>query len=78
MTGAHLLHVNEQRLLVVLPLNGQLRGVWKLITGQLHCHLEAVGVKVTEVIHTCGKDIVRFKFSSLLLLQRSWAVLIQN
>lgn len=51
--NADLLHVNQQRLLVVLPLDGKLTGMRKLITGQLHRHLKAVGVQVTEVIHTC-------------------------
>lgn len=51
----YLLHVNQQRLLIVLPLNGEFTNMRKLITGQLHCHLEAVGVQVTEVVHTCRK-----------------------
>lgn len=51
-----LFHINQQRLLVVFPLNGKLADVRKLIAGQLHRHLEAVSVKVTEVIHTCRKD----------------------
>lgn len=51
---ADLLHVNQQGLLVVLPLDGKLAGVRELVTGQLHRHLEAVGVKVAEVIHACG------------------------
>lgn len=50
-----LLHVNQQRLLVVLPLGGKLAGVRELVTGQFHCHLEAVGVHVAEVIHACGR-----------------------
>lgn len=52
----YLLHVNEQRLLVVLPLNWKFTGMRELIAGQLHRHLKAVGVQVTEVIHTCRKD----------------------
>lgn len=52
-----LLHVNQQRLLVVLPLDGELTDMRELITGQLHRHLKAVGVHVTEVIHTCRKNI---------------------
>lgn len=51
----YLLHINQQRLLVVLPLDGKFTGVREFITGQLHRHLEAVGVQVTEVIHTCEK-----------------------
>ncbi len=51
-----LLHVHQQRLLVVLPLDGKLAGMRELITGQLHRHLKAVGVQVTEVIHTCRGD----------------------
>lgn len=51
----YLLHVNQQRLLVVLPLDGKFTGMRELITGQLHCDLEAVSVQVTEVIHTCRK-----------------------
>lgn len=49
-----LLHVHQQRLLVVLPLHRKLAGVGELIAGQLHRHLEAVGVQVAEVVHTCG------------------------
>lgn len=49
-----LLHVHQQGLLVVLPLDGQLAGVRELVTGQLHRHLEAVGVQVAEVVHACG------------------------
>lgn len=52
----YLLHVNQQRLLIVLPLDGEFTNMRKLITRQLHCHLEAVGVQVTEVVHTCRKD----------------------
>lgn len=51
----HLLHVDQQRLLVVLPLDRKFTGMGELITGQLHRHLEAVGVQVTKVIHTCRK-----------------------
>lgn len=51
----YLLHVNQQRLLIVLPLDGEFTNMRKLITGQLHGHLEAVGVQVTEVVHTCRK-----------------------
>lgn len=53
-----LLHVNQQGLLVVLPLDGKLTGMRELVTGQLHRHLKAVGVQVTEVVHTCGKDAI--------------------
>lgn len=52
--GTDLLHVNQQRLLVVLPLDGKLAGVRELVTGQLHRHLKAVVVQVTEVVHACG------------------------
>lgn len=50
-----LLHVHQQRLLVVLPLHRKLAGVGELIAGQLHRHFEAVGVQVAEVIHTCSE-----------------------
>lgn len=46
-----LLHVDQQRLFVVLPLGWKLAGVRKFITRQLHRHFKAVGVKVAEVIH---------------------------
>lgn len=52
---ADLLHVDQQRLPVVLPLDGKLAGVRKLIAGQLHRHLEAVGVQVAEIVHACEK-----------------------
>lgn len=48
----HLLHVKQQRFPVVFPLNRELAGMRELVTGQLHCHLEAVSVQVAEVIHT--------------------------
>lgn len=53
-TQTDLLHVDQQGLLVVLPLDGELAGVGELVTGQLHRHLEAVGVLVAEVVHACG------------------------
>lgn len=46
-----LLHEEEERLFVVLPLDGKLAGVRKLVAGKLHRHLEAIGVQVAEVIH---------------------------
>lgn len=52
-----LLHVDEQRLLVVLPLDGKLADVRELVAGQLHRHLEAVVVQVAEVVHTCREDV---------------------
>lgn len=52
---ADLLHVDQQRLPVVLPLDGKLAGVRKLIAGQLHRHLETVGVQVAEIVHACEK-----------------------
>lgn len=48
-----LLHVDQQRLPVVLPLPQKLAGVRELVAGELHRHLEAVGVQVAEVVHTC-------------------------
>lgn len=50
-----LLHVDQQRLPVVLPLDGKLAGMRKLVAGQLHRYLEAVCVQVAEIIHTCRK-----------------------
>lgn len=55
-TGADLFHINQQRLLVILPLDGKLADVWELIAGKLHGDFKAVGVQVTEVIHTCRED----------------------
>lgn len=63
-----LLHVNQQRLLVVLPLDGKLTGMRELVTGQLHGHLEAVGVHITEVIHTCRKDKEQRTYERYLLV----------
>lgn len=56
-----LLHVNQQRLSVVLPLDGKLAGVREFITGQLHRHLETVGVQVAEIIHACETEMLIFK-----------------
>lgn len=64
-----LLHVNQQGLLVVLPLDGKLTGMRELVTWQLHRHLKAVGVQVTEVIHTCGKEEADLK---AIFLTQKW------
>lgn len=47
----HLLHVEHKRLPVVFPLNGELTGMRKLVTGQLHRHLKAVSVQVAKIVH---------------------------
>lgn len=47
-----LLHVHQERLFVVLPLDRKLTGMWELITGQFYSYFETIRVKVTEVIHT--------------------------
>lgn len=60
-----LLHVNQQRLLVVLPLDGKLTGMRELVTRQLHRHLKAVGVQVTEVIHTWGGMSFKWEFTCI-------------
>lgn len=49
----HLLHEGEQRLLVVLPLLLQLTLMGEFVTAQVNGELQAVGVQVAEVIHTC-------------------------
>lgn len=49
----HLLHVEQQRLAVVLPLGWQLGDVGEFVTRQLHRDLEAVGVQIAEVIYAC-------------------------
>lgn len=46
-----LLQVGEEGLSVVLPLPGQLVLMGKLVTGQFHSDLKAVGVQVAEVVH---------------------------
>lgn len=57
-----LLHINQQRLSVVLPLDRKLAGVRKFITGQLDGHLKTVGVQVAEIIHTCKTDKQKLLF----------------
>lgn len=39
-----LLHVDQQRFFVVLPLLWKFTGMRKLITGQLHSYVKAVGM----------------------------------
>lgn len=51
--STHLLHEGEQRLLIVLPLLLQLTLMGELVTAQVNGELQAVGVQVAEVIHTC-------------------------
>lgn len=52
-----LLHVQQERLFVVVPLDRKLTGMWELITGQFYSYFETIRVKVTEVIHTCKAKI---------------------
>lgn len=66
--NADLLHVDQQRLSVVVPLHRELAGMRELITGQLHGHLKTVGVKVAEIVHTYRRQTFTSVFSCLLLI----------
>lgn len=52
--GRYLLHEHDQGLPVVLPLLRQLALVRELVAAHVDGQLEAVGVKVAEVVETCG------------------------
>lgn len=51
-TCSHKLHECEQGLVVFVPADEEVLFWGEFITAQLHGHLEAVGVKVVEVLHT--------------------------
>lgn len=53
-SGSYLFHETQQRLAVVLPLQRQLALMRELVAAQEDGELEAVGVQVAEVVHTCA------------------------
>lgn len=64
---SYLLDEGQQRLLVVLPLERKFTFMGKLVAAQEDGQLEAVGVQVAEVVHTCrGSPQVRKRFTALL------------
>lgn len=52
---SHLFDEWQQSLAVALPLERKFTFMWKLVTAQEDGQLEAVGVQVAEVIHTCER-----------------------
>lgn len=52
---SHLFDEGQQSLAVALPLERKFTFMWKLVTAQEDGQLEAVGVQVAEVIHTCER-----------------------
>lgn len=49
----YLLHEDEKRLAIVLPLLRQFALMREFVTSHIHRQLKAVGVQIAEVIHTC-------------------------
>lgn len=50
---AYLFHEHDQRFPIILPLLGQLALVRVLVAAHVDGQLEAVGVKVAEIVETC-------------------------
>lgn len=57
-SGTYLLDEGQQSLFVVLPLERKFTFMGKLVTAQEDGQLEAVGVQVAEVVHTCREKNV--------------------
>lgn len=63
---SYLLDEGQQGLFVVLPLQRKFTFMGKLVAAQEDGQLEAVGVQVAEVVHTCrGSPEVRKCFTAL-------------
>lgn len=52
----YLLHEDEKRLTIVLPLLRQFAFVREFVTAHIHRQLKTVGVQIAEIIHTCQKQ----------------------
>ena len=74
----YLLHEDEKRLAIVLPLLRQLALMREFVTAHIHRQLKAVGVQVAEIIHTCQERETRLsacinfgqRFCQLIVLWR--------
>lgn len=55
----YLLHEDEKRLAIVLPLLRQLALMREFVTAHVHRQLKAVGVQIAEIIHTCQERETR-------------------
>ena len=60
-----MLHEHDQGFPIILPLLGQLALVWIFITAHVDGQLEAVCVKVAEIVETCQANQVHFSFTVL-------------
>ena len=57
LSCSYLFNEGQQSLAVVLPLKRKFTLMRKLVTAQEDGELEAVGVQVAEVVHTCGRKV---------------------